>query len=143
MFFGDDWTEIGTKASLGDVISDITSVSSQVLLMGYRDEISVAQRMSWASKRETTRVEDIAYCLMGLFGVKMQLIYGEGDHAFIRLQLEIMKLSDDHSIFAWAGGGQDKERGRLLALSPKEFANWGNVRRLGDGMQTSAFSMTN
>jgi len=73
----------------------------------------------------------------------MQLIYGEGDHAFIRLQLEIMKLSDDHSIFAWTGGGQDKERGRLLALSPKEFGNCGAVHQLSACPPTSAFYMTN
>jgi hypothetical protein len=56
--------------------------------------------MSWASKRETTRVEDTAYCLMGLFGVNMLPLYGEGRKAFMRLQLEILRMSDDESIFA-------------------------------------------
>jgi hypothetical protein len=57
--------------------------------------------MSWASQRVTTRIEDMAYSLMGLFGVQMPLLYGEGRNAFLRLQLEILKMSDDESIFAW------------------------------------------
>lgn len=55
--------------------------------------------MSWASKRQTTRVEDIAYSVMGLFGVNLPMLYGEGERAFIRLQEEIMRASDDHTIF--------------------------------------------
>lgn len=62
---------------------------------------SLSRRMSWASLRSTTRTEDLAYCLMGLFNVNMPLLYGEGPKAFIRLQEEIMKDSDDHSLFAW------------------------------------------
>jgi hypothetical protein len=57
--------------------------------------------MSWASHRQTTRTEDLAYCLLGLFDINMPLLYGEGDKAFIRLQEEIMKNSDDQSMFAW------------------------------------------
>jgi hypothetical protein len=57
--------------------------------------------MSWASKRITTRKEDIAYCLLGLFGIHMPLLYGEGDRAFIRLEEEILKQSSDQSLFAW------------------------------------------
>lgn len=63
------------------------------------NKYSVAQRISWAALRETTRPEDQAYCLMGLFGISMPLIYGEGG-AFMRLQQEIIKISDDRSIFA-------------------------------------------
>ncbi|KAK4945857.1 hypothetical protein LTR10_014948 [Elasticomyces elasticus] len=57
--------------------------------------------MSWASARETSRVEDIAYSLIGLFDINMTLLYGEGGNAFLRLQEEIMKSSTDHSIFSW------------------------------------------
>ena len=57
--------------------------------------------MSWAAERETTRREDIAYCLMGIFNVNMPLLYGEGDKAFMRLQEEIIKDSEDQSLFAW------------------------------------------
>ena len=57
--------------------------------------------MNWASARSTTRIEDEAYCLMGLFNVNMPTIYGEGRQAFHRLQHEIMKQSFDTSLFAW------------------------------------------
>jgi hypothetical protein len=59
---------------------------------------SVARRMSWAARRRTTRIEGVAYCLMGIFDVNMPLLYGEGEKAFIRLQEEIIKENDDHSL---------------------------------------------
>ncbi len=61
---------------------------------------SIAQKMSWAARRHTTRVEDEAYSLLGLFGVNMPLLYGEGRRAFFRLQQEILRTSDDQSILA-------------------------------------------
>ncbi|KAK2473493.1 hypothetical protein H9L39_15668 [Fusarium oxysporum f. sp. albedinis] len=71
---------------------------------GFDEELettSIAQRMSWAADRVTTRKEDGAYSLMGIFGINMPLLYGEGDKAFYRLQEEIMGVPDDHSLFAW------------------------------------------
>lgn len=62
---------------------------------------SVACRMSWAAGRRTTRIEDTAYCLLGLFDVNMPLLYGEREKAFSRLQEEIIRRSDDQSIFVW------------------------------------------
>jgi hypothetical protein len=38
---------------------------------------SVAERMSWAARRKTSRIEDIAYCL-GIFDANMPLLHGEG-----------------------------------------------------------------
>jgi len=70
----------------------------------------VADRMSWASNRVTTRLEDKAYCLLGIFKVNMPLLYGEGDKAFIRLQEEIMKTSEDRSLFAWCEPNVEKGR---------------------------------
>jgi hypothetical protein len=138
-FYAKDWKEIGTKSSLQELITEISGIPSQVLLMNHGGEISIAQRMSWAAKRETAKEEDKAYCLLGLFGVNMPMVYGEGENAFRRLQVEIMKLSDDHSIFAWADNSQGEKRS-LLATSPAEFENCSTVRRLGD---SSAFAMTN
>ncbi|KAH9218080.1 hypothetical protein DL95DRAFT_423637 [Leptodontidium sp. 2 PMI_412] len=62
---------------------------------------SIAKRMSWAAHRQATRVEDRAYCLLGLFDVNMPMLYGEGMRAFGRLQEEIIKRSNDMKIFAW------------------------------------------
>jgi len=102
VFYNHDWAEIGTKASMDDLISSITHIEAP-FLTGTNDVKSacVAQKMSWASRRKTTRLEDTAYCLMGLFDVHMPLLYGEGKKAFYRLQLEIIKDSSDESIFAW------------------------------------------
>ncbi|RMY07246.1 hypothetical protein D0868_05451 [Hortaea werneckii] len=101
-FLSTDWTILGTKDSLADVISRRTQIRPRILRMrsGIQD-CSISERMSWAAGRETTRTEDAAYCLMGLFSVNMPLLYGEGRKAFQRLQEEIMRYSDDQSLFAW------------------------------------------
>lgn len=57
--------------------------------------------MSWASKRECTRVEEVAYSLMGLFNINMPMLWGEGENAFLRLQEEIIRTTFDQPIFAW------------------------------------------
>jgi hypothetical protein len=55
-----------------------------------------------AANRETTRPEDLAYSLLGLFGVNMPILYGEGErNAFFRLQVMIFQSFSDHSILAW------------------------------------------
>ncbi|KAF6809138.1 het domain-containing protein [Colletotrichum sojae] len=79
-------------------------------------EFSIAQIMSWASTRTTTRTEDLAYCLLGLFGVNMPLLFGEGPRAFLRLQQELIKISDDRSIFAFDSASTP------LATSPTLFS---------------------
>src|SRR5271168_2292524 len=106
------------------MISEITGIPTNILLGADLEGASVAQRMSWASKRKTTRVEDLAYCLMGMFGINMPLLYGEGERAFTRLQEEIMKVSDDHSLFAWKSF---EKHGGLLATSPAAFFNSGKI----------------
>lgn len=99
IFFQDDWTPIGTKASLSTRLAEVTRISRAHLYRPF--SASVAMKMSWASQRSTSRKEDEAYCLMGLFDVNMPLLYGEREKAFLRLQLEIIKSSTDESIFAW------------------------------------------
>ncbi|OWT43404.1 ankyrin repeat-containing protein [Pochonia chlamydosporia 170] len=123
-FVDKHWNYLGTKKSLQQVISDCTGIPLAIL-SGDEDleAASVAQRMSWAAKRKTTRPEDMAYCLMGIFGINMPMLYGEGERAFIRLQEEIMRISDDHSLFAWKSPGI---RG-LLATSPVAFEASRNI----------------
>ncbi|KAG1849880.1 heterokaryon incompatibility protein-domain-containing protein [Suillus subalutaceus] len=94
VFFSCDWEEIGSKSSFAPLIEQITGIDRGVLLMNYPEEVSVATRMSWAAGRQTTGVEDQAYLLLGLFGVYMPTIYREGEKAFVRLQVEIMKSSN-------------------------------------------------
>jgi len=124
IFLDQEWQEIGTKSSLQSIISEITGIPDTILQRADLESASVAQRMSWASKRETARVEDLAYCLMGIFGINMPLLYGEGERAFTRLQEELMKVSDDHSLFAWKSS---EEYGGLLATSPAAFFNSGKI----------------
>jgi hypothetical protein len=123
VFLDRDWQEIGTKRSLSDTVSSQTNIDTQTLEYCTWQHVSIAARMSWASSRVTKRVEDMAYCLMGLFDVNMPLIYGEGSKAFYRLQLEIMKSSDDQSIFAWIPNvWSDRPASYgLLAESPRDF----------------------
>jgi hypothetical protein len=97
-----------------------------------------------ASRRQTTRVEDLAYCLLGLFGVNMPMLYGEGEGAFVRFEEEIVRTSDDHTIFAWKG---QKDRPfsecGILATTPYRFRDSGNIVRARHFLGTSAFSLTN
>jgi hypothetical protein len=134
IFLDQKWQEIDTKSKLRWTISKITGIPDNILLGDDLERVSVAQRMSWASRRETTRVEDLAYCLMGIFGVNMPMLYGEGEKAFIRLQEEIMKVSDDHSLFAWASYGS---RGGLLATSPAAFINSSKIISLNSSSTLS------
>ncbi|KAM5545085.1 hypothetical protein V8D89_001196 [Ganoderma adspersum] len=102
VFLSREWELIGTKESLADLVEDITGISRDVLThKKSHNDVSVAARMSWAAKRTTTRVEDEAYCLLGLFDIVMTPIYGEGRYAFRRLQEEILRHIPDDSIFAW------------------------------------------
>ena len=69
----------------------------------------MARRMLWASARKTSRKEDIAYCLLGIFGVNMPLLYGGGEKAFARLQEEVLKITEDQSIYAWEDQCEDEQ----------------------------------
>ncbi|TFK85735.1 hypothetical protein K466DRAFT_600914 [Polyporus arcularius HHB13444] len=80
--------------------------------------VSIAQRMSWAAHRATTRPEDEAYCLMGIFDINMPTLYGEGRNAFRRLQEEIMRKSIDTSLFAWSVRPWDRTSGEIVASWP-------------------------
>ena len=133
VFLSSDWEEIGTKKSLGPTVSAITGVSARALDERCWPQYSVAQKMSWAAARCTTRPEDGAYCLMGLFGVNMPLLYGEGRRAFLRLQEEILKQSDDQSIFAWSYPEEDHSHTQisgLIAPSPKYFKDASQIEPL-------------
>jgi hypothetical protein len=126
-FFNKNWEDIGTKISLQPSITKITGIPKGMLLGNGLWRFSVAQIMSWASRRRTTTVEDIAYCLMGIFGVNMPMLYGEGDNAFLRLQEEIIKTFNDHSIFAWKMDYWGTFNGELLATSPAAFRESGHL----------------
>ncbi|KAI9667982.1 MAG: hypothetical protein M1821_000802 [Bathelium mastoideum] len=160
-FFDRNWVPIGSKRSekgekatlkkslqigLEDV-SRVTGIHQNVLLNSDLVRyMSIANRMSWFRSRETTVPEDCAYCLLGIFGVNIPLLYGEGaERAFQRLQEEIMKYSDDHSLFAWRNpDGKGKAPTGLLAPSPTCFVNSGAYyHKPVDPYNSLPFSMTN
>lgn len=122
-FYDKTWGFIGDKSSFGNLISKITSIPERVL--SGEDQLSaysVAQRMSWAASRKTTRIEDTAYCLLGIFDINMPLLYGERHKAFYRLQKEILENVHDLTIFAWNPTGDNYEMfNGVLARSPLDF----------------------
>ncbi|KAL7803073.1 ankyrin repeat-containing domain protein [Trichoderma afarasin] len=140
IFLDDAWNELGTRESLKQEISKRTGIPMSVLSGSSLGSVSVAQKMSWAASRQTSRSEDRAYCLMGIFGINMPLLYGEGDRAFMRLQEEIMKVTDDDSIFAWRSKTQ--RHSSLLATSPDAFEHSGNIVRRRTGWLPDSRSWT-
>ncbi|KAK4210893.1 HET-domain-containing protein [Rhypophila decipiens] len=124
-FYDKDWRKFGTK-SHPEFLADLTRITKiPAGVLGNPDKITsctVAQRMSWASDRETTRVEDMAYSLIGIFGINMPMLYGEGARAFIRLQEEIAKETNDLSLFCWAlEDDPSVDEHGIFALSPSYF----------------------
>ncbi|RWA08664.1 hypothetical protein EKO27_g6456 [Xylaria grammica] len=120
VFLDGHWKILGDRAHLAQTISKVTRIHIGVLndrntVLDY----SIAQRMSWAANRETTRLEDVAYCLLGIFDINMPLLYGEGTKAFRRLQEEIIKVSDDQSILVWEPRNYQQQTGtRILGENP-------------------------
>ena len=117
IFSDKEWSELGTKWGLREKITCATRILEKHLWDP--TSASVAAKMSWASKRRTSLPEDRAYSLMGLFGVNMPLLYGEGENAFMRLQEQVIKETADDSIFAWRDGRFPL--GGILAKSPDAF----------------------
>lgn len=128
---GISWLAIGRKDKSYRALEEITKIPGEILLQQKAIEtVSVATRMSWAAKRQTTREEDLAYCLMGIFNVNMPLLYGEGAKAFVRLQEEILREVRDNSLFAWRStveaAANAPIRG-LFACSPEEFVDSADI----------------
>jgi hypothetical protein len=162
VFYDEAWIRLGNKTQLVEAIADRTGIDAIILKESKKLHIaSIARKMSWAALRETTRLEDRAYSLLGIFGVNMPLLYGEGKRAFIRLQEEIMKISNDESLFAWGFDmgktvSQIEPRLRppkisslpvssaigILAEEPLAFRDSGSVLSVNTASYNS-FSMTN
>ncbi|KAI6041046.1 hypothetical protein EDC04DRAFT_2893445 [Pisolithus marmoratus] len=135
-FLDRKWERIGDKAELAWALSEITGIPDKVLKEGLQKALSragnvgrpsVAQIMSWAADRTTTREEDRAYSLLGLLGVHMPMLYGEGKNAFRRLQLEIIRTSNDQSVFAWDCDRESGWSDSILADDPGCFQDCGAV----------------
>ncbi|KAM5383078.1 hypothetical protein ACJA88_003611 [Fusarium oxysporum] len=145
VFYAADWSRIGRKdRSLADLITSITNID-MMYLSGQRNitRASVSKRMSWLANRTTTRTEDMAYCMLGIFDINMPLLYGEGKRAFFRLQEEIIRGSNDHTIFCWEWNDDvPDDWGSLLAPWPTVFEGSSGFEGLKMD-ELSVFSMTN
>lgn len=150
-FKSSDWHQLGTKDELQEEIENITGIDVPFLSAADLDLASTAKKMSWAAHRQSSRIEDQAYSLLGIFDVNLPLIYGEGKKAFQRLQEAILRdKPEDHSLYAWGSfvqacsfGIGDEEvpipMGHasisepllgLLAESPRDFAESGDIAPL-------------
>lgn len=145
-FFDRTWAPRGSKTDLWTTVHTITRIPEDVLRMeGAIIDYSVAQRMSWASGRLTTRIEDMAYCLLGIFDVNMPLLYGEGWKAFLRLQEEIVKHDNDATIFAWNPDAslQSHELCSVFAPSPAMFSESSSITSWDQAFYNPEFLVTN
>ncbi|KAI1269471.1 heterokaryon incompatibility protein-domain-containing protein [Xylariaceae sp. FL1019] len=101
-FFNQRWSFLGTKAQVQARLARITGIEEKYLVGDVPfSAVPAGLIFSWASKRDTSRPEDMAYCLLGFFDVSLPLLYGEGKNALIRLQEEIIRRNDDYSLFLW------------------------------------------
>jgi hypothetical protein len=131
-FYDKTWGFLGNRKELARSLEAITMIPYSLLRSGVGIlGFTIAQRMSWASQRATTRKEDMAYSLLGIMCVNMPLLYGEGgERAFKRLQEEILKITTDQSIFAWTTPDTTYFTWHsLLALSPKAFVVGTDIKK--------------
>ncbi len=147
-FYDSHWTLRGGKRELCHSLSGVTKIDGHVLwprtqnIQGVLRTVSVAKKMSWAAGRRTTRIEDKAYCLLGIFDVNIPLLYGERGRAFTRLQHAIAQNSNDLSLFAWIADQEDDTYGDLtvtgdnysglLAKDPSQFGACLDIERIDD-----------
>ncbi|EME41355.1 hypothetical protein DOTSEDRAFT_64688 [Dothistroma septosporum NZE10] len=126
IFCDREWREIGSKHGMADQIAALSRIPGAVLkVRGMYRHATIAQKLSWAAGRLTTRREDVAYSLLGLFHINMPLLYGEGDKAFQRLQIEILQKYSDESLFAWSCNSKGPHL--VLAPTPASFRTCGNM----------------
>ncbi|KAK3365058.1 hypothetical protein B0T24DRAFT_652229 [Lasiosphaeria ovina] len=132
VFYNAAWVHLGTKLDFRNEIQRITGGHPPTRLE-WRANVqvtSMAQRMSWAASRSTTREEDPAYCLLGIFDVMMPMLYEEA----------IMRKTRDDSILAWnlpaltkalrhASAAAYSVGSGVLAVGPLGFAACGQIAR--------------
>jgi len=99
-FFSREGKRLGDKGTLKRHIQEITGITISALEGAPLSQFGIDERLSWAENRQTTRGEDKAYSLLGMFGIHLPPIYGEGrEHAFKRLRKEIQNsLTGEHTI---------------------------------------------
>lgn len=151
-FYDGEWNFCFTKEMASAALARITGIDCGIL--NHKIDlvaVSVAQKMSWAATRQSTRIEDVAYSLLGIFGINMPLLYGEEERAFLRLQSEIISSYPDSTILAWilrpeisgdVSEMPDDSYSGVMASSPMFFQDCAEVKTLSNPSLFD-FSMSN
>lgn len=129
VFFDKAWERMGNRKTLADAIAMATGIPDEAYTA--LNSFSVAQKMSWASRRKTSKEEDIAYSLLGIFSINMPLLYGEGPRAFVRLQEEIIKRTEDETIYIWSADDKSKEQSTIAEVKEQISNGFPCFTRLG------------
>ena len=123
-FFDRYWRFIGTKNTLSARIEKATQIKAQYL-HGDISQACIAVKMSWLARRRTAKIEDMAYCMFGIFGISTFIRYGEGEGAFLRLGEELLRQHhSDESIFAWRSPTGTKNPESPIITSCGLLAPW-------------------
>ena len=111
-FYTEDWTlyldlELPNHKESPEVIEEMeqaTRVSAQQLMVLRPGLTNIREKLCLASTRQTTRAEDVAYSMLGIFSVTgITPIYGEEEKPLGLLLANILAGSGDVSILAWTG----------------------------------------
>ncbi|KAG2741385.1 hypothetical protein P692DRAFT_20866383 [Suillus brevipes Sb2] len=146
-FFNKDWQQLTEQdddkeddTPLMTVLQEVTGIPESDLIDFWPVPRYIDKRMTWAAQRKTTRAEDVAYSLMGLFDVSLQIAYGEGgERAFGRLIEAIMQGGGDSSVLNWAGAPAKHHASFAIPASPASFVGHPDIVTIGrlDMMLTS------
>ncbi|KAG9310380.1 hypothetical protein JVU11DRAFT_9515 [Chiua virens] len=126
-FYNEDWTpylnlDVPNHKESQEIISEMEEamgISAQTLTSLRPDLHHIREKLRLASVRQTLRVEDEAYSLLGLFSMSLPVLYGEGNQALGRLLAHLLSSSGDTSILAWTG-----KPGSFNSCLPAEIARF-------------------
>jgi hypothetical protein len=128
---------------LNNVLAEITGISEDIMFDFRKSaSLAVAEKMSWMANRTTTKTEDMAYCMMGIFDVNMPLLYGEGVKAMERLEREISIQVDHDPVTSTATTTLKSRMGKTEQQTKERLENvrrW-NIRPATELMQQPLFS---
>lgn len=143
-FFTREGLRLGDKNDLEQQIHEVTGIAVAALQNKPLAHFTTEERFRWAANRNTTKDEDSAYCLLGIFGVYMPLIYGEGKkNAFRRLKKAITEAMDGENTPEPAQGKQTTRVKlsflRVVALSKPSNVDSEIAHDLSDGKRAMPF----
>ncbi|KAF9224474.1 hypothetical protein BS17DRAFT_779877 [Gyrodon lividus] len=142
-FYGKSWIPISHSSNdkqdtaILNAISRVTNIPEDDIASFVPGTQKVRERMMWASKRRTTRIEDIAYSLIGMFDVSLTIAYGEGDRAFYRLMVEVVQSCYEWDIFLFEGDSSSfhfalPQSPNSYHELPSSWSEWNRSHPLGN-----------